>query len=276
MPYPGQNPKPMQVTAVELERQPHAVLDLPSRYKKALKIERLLQLSGHSSPIKILEIGTGSGGIAHYFAHHPTLNCDVTAVDIVDQRLVKDGYQFVLVQDTRLPFQASSFDVVLSNHVIEHVGNTQAQALHLMEMNRVLNSTGIGYLAVPNRWMLIEPHYKLAFLSYLPIAWRSSYVRLMNRGHFYDCNPLTTNGLETLLKLTGFTYSNLSTAAIQVTLDIEGRKGVISKLITHVPTVMLRSLSNLNPTLIYRISKTSHQTLSSSGRDTPIDTLAVV
>jgi spermidine synthase len=60
---------------VASQRQPHAVLDLPSRNCKGLKIERLL------------EIGTGSGGIAHYFATHPTLHCEVTAVEVVDQAI---------------------------------------------------------------------------------------------------------------------------------------------------------------------------------------------
>lgn len=51
---------------MSIQRQPHAVLDLPSPYQKALKIERLLDLAILSQPIQMLEIGTGSGGIAHY------------------------------------------------------------------------------------------------------------------------------------------------------------------------------------------------------------------
>jgi SAM-dependent methyltransferase len=47
-----------------------------------------------------------------------------------------------------LPFPARSFDVVLSNHVIEHVLN---QRLHLGEIRRVLADRGVCYLATPNR-----------------------------------------------------------------------------------------------------------------------------
>ena len=46
-------------------RQPHAVLDLPSRGCKAEKIARLLKLTAGNQAIRLLEIGTGSGGIAH-------------------------------------------------------------------------------------------------------------------------------------------------------------------------------------------------------------------
>lgn len=45
-------------------RQPHAVLDLPSRRLKGLKIERLLHLAERRQPIRMLESGIGSGGMA--------------------------------------------------------------------------------------------------------------------------------------------------------------------------------------------------------------------
>ena len=70
---------------------PHAVLDLTSRQRKAVKIELLLGLANREQPIRLLEIGTGAGGIAHYFAQHPTLVCRVTAGDVTDQRIVRDG-----------------------------------------------------------------------------------------------------------------------------------------------------------------------------------------
>ncbi len=163
-------------------RQPHAVLDLPSRRFKGLKIERLLDLANRPQPIRMLEVGTGSGGIAHYFGTHPQLHCEVDAVDVHDNRLVSEGYRYHQVQDTQLPFADESFDVVLTNHVIEHVGDEQAQRAHLAELRRVLRPDGVGYLAVPNRWMLVEPHYRLAFLSWLPHAWRTPYLRAMGKG----------------------------------------------------------------------------------------------
>jgi ubiquinone/menaquinone biosynthesis C-methylase UbiE len=235
--------------------QPHAILDLPSRFQKGLKIERLLKLSERLVPRRILEIGTGSGGIAYYFAHHPALSCDVTAVDIVDQRQAIDGYRFTLVRDTHLPFDDCSFDVVLSNHVIEHVGQQAAQRHHLSELYRVLKPDGLGYLAVPNRWMLIEPHYRLPFLSWLPPTWRSPYLRLMRRGAAYDCNPLTLQTTEEMLSDTGFRYEYLSTRAFRETLAIEGVNSFVQMLASALPDMLLDHLASINPTLIYRLSR---------------------
>src|SRR5690606_32926852 len=191
------------------ERRGHAVLDLPSRDFKAMKIARLLGLDRNGPHGRLLEIGCGSGGISHWFGTSGEMGWDVEAVDVEDVRLVRDGYAFRTVVGTDLPFEDASFDVVLSNHVIEHVGDALAQARHLQEIRRVLRPDGIGYLAVPNRWMLTEPHYRLKFLSWLPHSWRTPYLRLMRKGSFYDCEPLQMRQLEKMLASAHLRYRNL-------------------------------------------------------------------
>src|SRR3546814_17958343 len=74
----------------------------------------------------------------------------------------------------------------LSNHVIEHVGNADAQRHHLDEIRRVLAPDGVVYFAAPNRWRLVEPHFRLPFLSWLPNPASDRYVRVMGRGSHYD------------------------------------------------------------------------------------------
>lgn len=238
-------------------RQPHAVLDLNSRNAKALKIERLLGLAGWSRPMRLLEIGTGSGGIAHYFANHDVLQCEVAAVDVVDNRRVNGGYDFRLVQGVALPFPDASFDVVISNHVIEHVGDAEMQARHLTEIRRVMKLDGIGYLAVPNRWMLMEPHYRLMFLSWWPSAWRTPYLRLMRKGTFYDCEPLRMRQLERMLAATGFRYRNLCIEALRATFEIERSGSFSARMLSRTPDAFLAPLRRFIPTLIYRIERVS-------------------
>jgi SAM-dependent methyltransferase len=204
----------------------------------------------------MLEIGTGSGGIAHYFATHPDMRIEVDALDVVDSRVATDGYRFHLVADTRLPFPNQVFDVVLTNHVIEHVGGRAAQLHHLQEVGRVLRNDGVGYLAVPNRWMLVEPHYKLAFLSWLPHGWRSPYLKWRRGTLFYDCEPLTLGQAEDLLAGSGFAFENLGVIALRQTLDLEySRKSGLRRLLDAVPDRVFEVLKTLNPTLIYRFRR---------------------
>ena len=236
-------------------RQPHAVLDLPSRGWKAEKIARLLELAAYKQPIRLLEIGTGSGGIAHWFAHHPLLRCEVAAVDVCDSRQLHEGYEFQQVEGVTLPYADASFDVVISNHVIEHVGDAVAQACHLSEIRRVMKMDGIGYLAVPNRWMLTEPHYRLKFLSWWPRSWRTPYLKLMGKGDFYDCEPLELRQLERMLVAADIAYQNLCIQALRETFEIERPQAVTTRLLRKLPNGLFRPFQQVIPTLIYRIER---------------------
>ncbi|WEN16331.1 class I SAM-dependent methyltransferase [Rhodanobacter sp. AS-Z3] len=240
---------------VSVTRHPHAVLDLPSRRFKGLKIERLLNLAARSQPIRLLEVGTGSGGIAHYFGTHQHLKCEVDAVDVHDNRLVTEGYRYQSVRDTHLPFADATFDVVLSNHVIEHVGDEKAQRAHLAELHRVLRSDGVGYLAVPNRWMLVEPHYKLVFLSWLPQAWRTPYLRWMGKGTVYDCEPLQMRQLEHLFSAADFDCRNLCVDALRATFEIERPTSAAAAVLRRIPDGLMLPLRRIIPTLIYRFER---------------------
>lgn len=65
-----------------------------------------------------------------------------------------------------LPFPDRSFDYVVSNAVIEHVGGPDGARKMLSESRRV---SIIGYLhTTPNRWFPIEPHVMLPLLHWLP------------------------------------------------------------------------------------------------------------
>lgn len=234
-------------------RHGHATMNLVSRRSKAEKIEKLLQLRPLDRPLRLLEIGCGSGGITHYFATHPNLHCQVTGIDVADTRQISEGYTFQCVQGVQLPFDSGSFDAVISNHVIEHVGTAADQLLHLKEIRRVLAVSGSAYLAVPNRWMLTEPHYGLKFLSWWPRAWRSTYLELMGKGQFYDCEPLEMRTLESMLNVANLTWRNLSIEAWRITFDIERTDHWSTRLLRHTPDAALNPLRPIIPTLIYRL-----------------------
>jgi len=238
-----------------MNRKAHAAIDLASRQLKAVKIERLLGLKPGTTPIEVLEIGCGAGGIAHYFASHTELSCRVTAVDVNDNRQIHDGYTYLPVCGVELPFATECFDVVISNHVIEHVGDSAAQIRHLEEIRRVLKKTGAAYLAAPNRWMIIEPHYQLMFLSWLPPRWRSRYLRFRGKGDFYDCEPPQLVELERMLDKAGMNYRNLCIDGWRETFEIERPYQWSTRALRHIPDALLRPLKPIIPTLIYRLER---------------------
>ena len=205
--------------------------------------------------LRLLEIGTGSGAIAHYFAAEPTLHCEVDAVDVTDQRSIAEGYRFQRVDGVKLPFDGGTFDAVISNHVLEHVGDSAEQTDHLREIARVMRDDGIGYLASPNRWQLVEPHYHVAFLSWLPRRWRTAYLKLFRKGAVYDCEPLSKKPLESMLDAAGLESSNLFVPALRHLAAVEKPDAPLVRLMASLPDGVLRALRGISPTHVYLLKR---------------------
>jgi len=236
-------------------RKPHVASE--NRNVKAQKIESIIQLNrSFQKNDFILEIGTGSGGIANYFSQKKDMQFQITAIDVVDSRTFKEGYQFQLVDGTKIPFNNENYDVIITNHVIEHVGEYESQLEHLSEIKRLLKKDGIAYLAVPNRWMLIEPHYQLIFLSWLPHKYRSKYLKKMRNIDFYDCEPLEKKQLESLFDTAGFSYQNRTIQALKIFLhDEKEQHGLLNLMFLFVPNFLLKIFLGITPTLIYILRK---------------------
>ena len=233
----------------------HANLDSKLRFKKAEKIDALIRKRNNLKGRCMLEVGTGSGFIAQYFSANIFGNEGTVAIDVVDERQTLEGYRFQLVQDTNLPFEDGMFDFIISNHVIEHVGSKDAQINHLNEIFRCLEVGGTFYFAVPNRWGLIEPHYKLPLLSWLPNDIASIYTRTFRNTPHYDCKPLSRRQAIGLLHNSQFEFVDSTLDAIKLIGEIEG--GLFKKVITKLPKAFWRPLLFIMPTLIFVCRKPS-------------------
>jgi glycosyltransferase involved in cell wall biosynthesis len=236
-------------------RQPHAVLDTPSRLVKASKLERLIGARAELVGAEVLDVGAGSGVIAASLAERVGPRGRVVGVDLVDQRVVSEGYECVQVTDTKLPFEAESFDLVISNHVLDHVGGEREKRHHLEEIRRVLRPGGSCYLAVANQWVVVEPHFRLPFLSWLPVRLRTPYVRLMRRGEVYDCDLPARGDVLDLVREVGFAYEELELEALSGLAELEG--GVFPRAISRVPPGALRALRPVFPTVVLFLRKES-------------------
>ena len=214
-----------------------------NRNKKAKKILTILAKS-LVAPVKnklILDIGTGSGDIASYIGKHNT----VVSVDISDCRKNKKNFYFSRCNES-LPFKLESFDVVISNHVIEHVQN---QELHIKEIKRVLKKGGTLYLATPNRLWPFEVHYKLCFLHYLP---HKLFLKVLKSARVYkeDINLLTLNDLETLLKkssLISFSGKIIKSPSAY----LMNTPPWLEKILNIIPIQILELTTFLHPTFIF-------------------------
>lgn len=233
---------------------PSANLKISQRSLKAEKINAILSKHLSLTGKRVLDIGTGAGLVPDRLSRSVGAQGEVYAVDRIDQRKIKDSYGFKIVEDTSLPFSSDHFNVVISNHVIEHVGNSEQQQHHLREIFRVLKKGGFAYLAMPNKYALVEPHYKLPFLSWLPRKLADYYVRSKGKGEFYRWNPPRYSDLVSFISGAGFSFQNVTIDSIPLMLEIEKPSG-IKKVVMSLPGAVFSAFRFFLPTRILILRK---------------------
>ncbi len=181
-----------------MERLPHAILVREPRLAKGRKVATIVGEHMSLNGAAVLDVGTGGGYIAEYFSRLVGDGGLVVGVDRVCQLPEDSTVEFQHVSDARLPFEDETFDLVISNHVIEHVGQRSEQLIHLEELRRVVRRDGFVYVACPNRWTPFEPHFRLPFLCWMPRAASTFFVRLFKRGSVYDCELLSRPQMRSL------------------------------------------------------------------------------
>ena len=221
-----------------------------NRQSKAEKILIILK-EALGKPVKnlnILDIGTGNGEISSMIGRYN----NVTSVDLYDTRQVSDHYNFSRCNES-LPFKALSFDIVISNHVIEHVTN---QELHISEIKRVLKTDGVLYLATPNRLWPFEVHYRVYLLHYLPHKLFHQILKELGR-YKEDVSLLSIFrlfellGKNNLTSFSGFIIKHPKKYLMYVSTTLE-------KLLSSTPITFLHATTLLHPTFVFIYKKPSH------------------
>jgi ubiquinone/menaquinone biosynthesis C-methylase UbiE len=247
------------MAAADTRRQPqlayseiqHKTHDETKRRTKAAKMRAVLQhfygrddLAG----LRALDIGCSTGYTADELsaggAEVIGLDIDVPGLGHASRRF-GDHIAFLCADGTALPFADKSIDVVVFNHIYEHVVDPDGI---VAEIKRVLKDDGAVYLGFANRLGVIEPHYRLPFLSWLPRRVADRYVAMTGRASSYYEQFRTRPGLRRMcsgLVLWDYTYTVLSDSERFVARDMVPRK------LAGVPPLIWRALAPIMPTFIW-------------------------
>lgn len=133
---------------------------------------------------RVLDLGAGMGGFA-------------VAMQRTGERITALDYNFAYCQIARtracrytldlpalvgageaLPFADGAFHIVTCWDVLEHVRDPDRL---LGEIARVLDRDGIAFMTVINRFALVDPHYHLRFVNYIPRPLGEKYIALRQR-----------------------------------------------------------------------------------------------
>ncbi len=90
-------------------------------------------------------------------------------------------------------FFDNAFDLVICTQVYEHVPDSTQL---MKEIKRALKPEGICYFAATQRFVLIEPRYKLLFLSWFPKCISNFYLKIIKHGNEYYENSLSYRNLK--------------------------------------------------------------------------------
>lgn len=232
------------------DRQPHAGYERPGRIEKATKIRRLIETRRGLEGADLLEVGCGSGWMASEFSRLAGPDGSVRAVDRIDQRKTDEGFDFTAVEATTLPYDDDSFDIAISNHVMEHVGESPDQKHHLAELARVLRPEGLLYLSVPNRWRVVEPHFHLPFLSWLPQRAASKYLSVVGKGDWYDVVPPSHRDMRRLLDESVFDWDDVTIDSMAVMAEVETTTRM-ERAVLEAPDPLVRAGYWFIPSMIY-------------------------
>jgi 2-polyprenyl-3-methyl-5-hydroxy-6-metoxy-1,4-benzoquinol methylase len=142
-----------------------------------------------------LDVGSSAGGLSVSLAQHGVLmhgiEPSLPGVEVSRQRAARLGVANAFFSQgvgENLPFESSSFDLVVSLAVLEHVQDVQRV---IAEVFRVLKPGGYAYIEVPNNLYPYEGHYKMAWLPMMPkwlakryVAMRGAYPSFIDSLHY--------------------------------------------------------------------------------------------
>ncbi len=148
---------------------PSHLLEHALRHFRSKRMRLFEQTFEISARTRILDVG-GSAAIWRFLSVEPQLTI-LNLPSAVEPGL---AHAHSVAGDARmLPFRDRSFDIVFSNSVIEHVGDSGQQRRFAEEVSRV----GCSYwIQTPNRSFPIELHVMLPFVHHLPKTWQRAIV----------------------------------------------------------------------------------------------------
>jgi SAM-dependent methyltransferase len=231
------------------------MLDEEHRRTKARKILSVLRhflglrdLTG----LRVADVGCSAGFIADELAGAgaTTLGLDIDVPGLAKAH-GRFGAQvsFCCASGDRMPLPPGSLDVVVFNHIYEHVVDPDAV---IADIRRVLKPTGVAYLGLGNKHQLVEPHYRLPLLSWLPRPVADRYVRLSGRADSYYESYRTKAGLRRMVAGFGSVW-DYTLPVIRERVEFHSGDEVSPRL-SRLPVPVLRAAMPIVPTFIWLAS----------------------
>lgn len=163
---------------------------------------------------RIADLGSGTGIIKKEL--EDIFDKDIYGFDM-DRSFMEVEERTAVADVTRLPVADGALDFAVLNHLYEHVDD---QPGLFRELHRALAGGGGAYVSAGSRWAVVEPHYRLPFLSWLPRPLADLYLRLTGRGDAYRGIRFLGHGrLTRMMRDAGFRVEDRTLGAVDDLLE---------------------------------------------------------
>ena len=236
---------------------------LDESYKQP-KVDKVLSILEHHGALQskqgtAVDIGCSIGFFARALTPYFDIVCGLDidhhalgkAKTLADNNI--ENLEFIAGDSQKLPFEDNSVELILCNHTYEHVPDA---ATLIAEIQRILRPGGRCYLGAASRLTIVEPHYHLPFLSWLPKPLAHRYMRLTGKGTEYYEMLRTYWGIKALIKafeVTDYTLQVLKYPATFNARDMIPEGGWIEK----IPLFVWKLCYPLLPSYIFILRKAS-------------------
>jgi len=242
----------------DLSLQSPILLDRAYKQAKVDKMLAVLQDAGAiGGGLKDLAVDIGcsrgffSAALAGHFQRVMGVDIDGHALRVAAEEAPASNLHYVLGDSLKLPLPDGSADLIICNHVYEHVPSAEQL---FVEIDRVLKPEGVCYLGAASRLTLVEPHYHLPFLSWLPKPLAHGYMRLTRKGPYYYETMRTYWGIRRLIsgyRVTDYTLKIVADPDRFKARDLFPRGGWLEK----IPLPVWRISHDILPSYIFILRK---------------------
>jgi hypothetical protein len=136
--------------------------------KRSARFDEMLRRFPKLADMAVLDLG----GEAHFWESARARPAHVTTVNLLTDPELGEWHTHITA-DACLFTPRRSYDLVLSNSLIEHVGGYR----YRQQLAHVIRGAAPAYwVQTPNRYFPIEPHYMAPGFQFVPLAWRAQLI----------------------------------------------------------------------------------------------------
>jgi ubiquinone/menaquinone biosynthesis C-methylase UbiE len=238
------------------------LFDPSGRLEKAQKIVNVLDdyFGGNLAGQTVVDVGCSTGIMTRHFAQFSgrVIGLDTDRVGVNNgARLSREAgfsdgqLKFCGGDGCSMPLADDSVDAVICNQVYEHVDD---QSGLMNEIWRVLRPGGACYFGCGTRHVLIEGHYKLPFLSWVPHPVADVYMKLAGKNARYDVLLLSYRNLKKLVRRFGVLDYTVEIIK-QAEKYADGSRGRLRRWVQRWPQWLIRVLLPIIPIHVWVLVK---------------------